>query len=432
MMANRRKLNKEDKGDVELLREPLLPLQDAQTAPSLTNGLSVPSTPPSRNGRMGSTPPPLSNFLKPPRSPLHQNSEDIYQPPPSAGSYRTNFESPPSPSGTAFPGSPLTSSFSPNGNSVGNGRLPSNLNGRPSHVRVPSAHRRAPSISFTPSPPVSRTTPYAQSPSTPTFSGGGLSSQQSRHGRIHSRNLSVFFPRPGGEQPSSIAEVDNDDEDNGGVQEVEVRSDGDPSRESAPRVARQRLGDGFKFGGQPASSSLIASSSLPIMGNTKRRGHHHKHSLSHNFFSFMEPGGAGPSAAPTSTPGSPWNPMSPFPSSPSISRHQLNVPDDDSDAVPLPQTLADPVVADPNYTPSVKDREKLVALTFFSFEFLVGACTWAAGQSRGSLACTGLGYWVVFDAFGVALSSAPVTQMLFKSSKGLNRPFGYVGLNDLL
>ncbi|KAG8687754.1 hypothetical protein FRC08_011790 [Ceratobasidium sp. 394] len=34
---------------------------------------------------------------------------------------------------------------------------------------------------------------------------------------------------------------------------------------------------------------------------------------------------------------------------------------------------------------------------------MVGAAMWVAGQRKGSLACTGLGYWVVFDAMGVAM-----------------------------
>lgn len=28
---------------------------------------------------------------------------------------------------------------------------------------------------------------------------------------------------------------------------------------------------------------------------------------------------------------------------------------------------------------------------------------WMSGQQSGSLGCTGLGYWVVFDALGVAI-----------------------------
>lgn len=425
-MTHRRKLSKEGDGDVVAPREPLSPLQDAPTTPPFTNGtngLSVPPTP-TRNGRIGSVPPPLPNLLKAPRSPLQQNSlDDAYQPPPSAGSYRTNFESPSSPSGLAFPPSPLSSSHSFGSTTSVNGRVTPNGHARTTstHVRAPStSHRRAPSISFTPSPPVARTA-YGQLPPTPTFPSG-LSSQQSRHGRIHSRNLSVFFPRPGGEQPSSIAE--DDDDENEGVQEVEFRETLDPS----PPNSRQ-LGSGFKFGGQPSSASLTASSSLPAISGTKRRGHHHKHSLSHNFFSFMEPNGVGPSTTPTPTPGSPWNSVSPFPTSPSVSRSVLSIPRDDLDAAPIPQALVDPVSADHYNAPSTKDQEKLVALAFFTFEFILGSWTWAAGQSRGSLACTGLGYWVVFDAFGVALSSAPLTQMLFKSSKGLNRPFGYVSNN---
>src|ERR1700729_423633 len=36
-------------------------------------------------------------------------------------------------------------------------------------------------------------------------------------------------------------------------------------------------------------------------------------------------------------------------------------------------------------------------------QFLLEAWLWVSGQQIGSLACTGLCYWVVFDAFGVGL-----------------------------
>ena len=66
-----------------------------------------------------------------------------------------------------------------------------------------------------------------------------------------------------------------------------------------------------------------SNSSASGMG-ASRRGHHHKHSLSHNFFSFLEPGTGGPQTSrseqelytqPTPNPMSPWNPISPFPKS---------------------------------------------------------------------------------------------------------------------
>ena len=39
-----------------------------------------------------------------------------------------------------------------------------------------------------------------------------------------------------------------------------------------------------------------------------------------------------------------------------------------------------------------------------AIQFILGAWLWVSGQQVGSILCTGLGYWVVFDLFGVALS----------------------------
>jgi hypothetical protein len=36
-------------------------------------------------------------------------------------------------------------------------------------------------------------------------------------------------------------------------------------------------------------------------------------------------------------------------------------------------------------------------------QFILGSWMWVVGQQVGSLSCTGVGYWVVFDSFGVGL-----------------------------
>lgn len=153
-----------------------------------------------------------------------------------------------------------------------------------------------------------------------------------RHSRIHSRNLSIFFPRPGTTTVHSIAED--------GAQEIEapvadipstsptlhsVYSMTTPSPSPTPPPPRSQLGRGFKFGGRPppsasstptnrsqdrlpsidltldssSASSDNQPSSVPMSKTntgathqtqtSSRRGHHHRHSLSHSFFSFMEP-----------------------------------------------------------------------------------------------------------------------------------------------
>jgi hypothetical protein len=144
--------------------------------------------------------------------------------------------------------------------------------------------------------------------------------------------------------------------------------------------------------------------------------HHHKHSLSHNFFSFMEPGAPnGPKVSQTypnlasPIPASPWGPITPFP-------HSTTAPAF-PDSATSPQTLLSPEVPRRARSPLHAPHEagqlgtyvrelppgSKRALVFGLAEFAVGAAMWVGGQRRGSLACTGLGYWVVFDAMGVGM-----------------------------
>jgi len=62
-------------------------------------------------------------------------------------------------------------------------------------------------------------------------------------------------------------------------------------------------------------------------------------------------------------------------------------------------------------------------------QFVLGAYLWVCGQQIGSLSCTGLGYWVVFDSFGVALGKV-VPPWLASGYNGLGdrlrRPYGCV------
>lgn len=190
-----------------------------------------------------------------------------------------------------------------------------------------------------------------------------------RHNRIHSRNLSVFFPRPGTLPHSSIAEDGADVE-----APMKLISQGPDSPE---------LRAGFTFGQRHSFSDHSAPnlSHSPLASRAARRGHHHKHSLSHNFFSFLEPGSqnvdsssSSPSAVePVATP------LSSFPAD-----------EQPSSTPPLPSLP-------PSSIPPL-------AVAASICEFLLGASLWVSGQQTGSLSCTGLGYWVIFDAFGVILS----------------------------
>ncbi|KAG6816229.1 hypothetical protein H0H93_008285 [Arthromyces matolae] len=310
-------------------------------------------------------------------------------------------------------------------------------------------------------------------PSQPTSLAPPGSSTK-RHTRLHSRNLSVFFPRPGSLPTASIAED--------GSQEVEMPQEAPvasipsaglsvdiPSRRSRASHSLGAgpptpLGVGFTFGARPPSSAASDSSSFDTATSTQktsRRGHHHKHSLSHSFFSFLEPGstgvhpplgaglpgsGAGAGAGgrqeeilhtqPTPMPLSPWAPMSGFPqsakmtgsSSGSFPPHTPVSENGFHNHQPFPEPderdmgFADHVHGHMHGPASghghghghdegrewqgdLKDQGPLM-IGVGVVQFILGAWLWVSGQQIGSLSVTGLGYWIVFDAFGVGLKGA--------------------------
>ncbi|KAF9445668.1 hypothetical protein P691DRAFT_805316 [Macrolepiota fuliginosa MF-IS2] len=236
--------------------------------------------------------------------------------------------------------------------------------------------------------------------------------QSRRHTRLHSRNLSIFFPRPGSLPTSSIAEDGSQELELG--HDIEAPTSSIPTANSSVQFPRSQsmsnghapptpLGVGFTFGGRPPASSTPTpptmggfSDSDPSSASTtkSRRGHHHKHSMSHSFFSFLEPGATGvrpngvpltsPAATeelhtqPTPIPVSPWTPTPALPTTPSASG-SLHEDGDGAEGLSMGPAIG--------------------ALG----QFLVGAWLWVCGQRIGSLSCTGIGYWVVFDAFGVGV-----------------------------
>lgn len=133
---------------------------------------------------------------------------------------------------------------------------------------------------------------------------------------------------------------------------------------------------GFTFGEQPPppDNSLPPLSHSSSGPRTSRRGHHHKHSMSHNFFSFLEPGHNPPSA-----------PVSVSPSRTVFPAHEG-------------------VSSAPSLPPPLVQSIQPFAVVASIGEFVLGASMWVSGQQTGSISCTGLGYWAVFDAFGIALS----------------------------
>jgi hypothetical protein len=88
-----------------------------------------------------------------------------------------------------------------------------------------------------------------------------------RHSRVHSRNLSVFFPRP--EQIGAP-----------GYQAPGSESPAGPSNGYAVDVpVAQTQGWGYKEGGR-AEPAAIGRDDAKTQANS-RRGHHHRHSMSH-------------------------------------------------------------------------------------------------------------------------------------------------------
>lgn len=229
--------------------------------------------------------------------------------------------------------------------------------------------------------------------------------QSRRHSRIHSRNLSIFFPRPGSLPPSTI------DED--GAQELEI---GNSEPVNIPRAEPTPLGVGFKFGSQPPASVSAQLSPLPppmqgsssSSGSRSRKGHHHKHSMSHNFFSFLEPGG---------------NNIAPSPTFTDDARSASIVPTSSSGWATGTKTAFEqpPVIHSPPPTSQIT----LGAVAISVGQFALGAWLWIAGQQTGSLSCAGLGYWVVFDSLGIAVGTLlpgylakPTMQKKFRRAYG--------------
>lgn len=229
-----------------------------------------------------------------------------------------------------------------------------------------------------------------------------------RHSRLHSRNLSIFFPRP----HATISENERP------VDEEAPPPSPDPMLIPASQSdgivalgsqAGQEFNPAFTFGGLPKSNS--EPNGIRTSGVTARRGHHHKHSLSHNFFSFLEPGRVQRleipnnqqdlQIAPTPTPISSWpsnsNTAKPFPFAEPIQRSDSESPASVTTSISSSQSGSITLESK-----NVSSTGRAATITA-SVQFALGALLWTRGQSIGSLACTGLGYWVVFDALGIAV-----------------------------
>ena len=306
---------------------------------------------------------------------------------------------------------PHTTSFGNRANLNGNGRtllnhsshsrtksLSTNSNDFSPPLRSPLSNSFSPRQSMFPPPPDSpslKTFAFPQSVSAPDMqrslsSGQPGTSRRHTHNRIHSRNLSVFFPRPG-TLPEQTIEEDS----------VEIPAPATTIRE---QPANDGLRAGFRFGGLPSTSDNSLTPSSSSGSRPSRRGHHHKHSMSHNFFSFLEPGSQRFDMVLSSGPPSASSTMTDFA---------------DSVAPPLVVPAA-PVV------PTVHP----FAVVSCAVEAILGGAVWVTGQQTGSLSCAGLGYWVVFDSFGVALSRVIPGYLARDSMQSRSRrTYGYFSLS---
>ncbi|KAI0672289.1 hypothetical protein C8Q78DRAFT_1026273 [Trametes maxima] len=454
---HRRKSSKDEDEDNVLL----FPTAQSPPAPApLSQGFALNGSTNAANGNGGlAVPPPRARVISTPSS--ISMSQSYPGQPASAGPYRTSFSSlspephppgsspaengirvlqhsalspmpaPQPPSGPPASAGPYRTSFAmprhPPLNGTPNGRHQAPAMRQ--SFSLPSSHSRARSISgpfspITPSPlstsfpanqlsvppahklASSSTAPELHQPgSSPPENGGGIKisqppAQSRRHSRIHSRNLSIYFPRPGSLPSTSIAEDGAQELDYG---EPLTRHDGVPIPSASPGPGQRTFREGFTFGGRPpsASSTTHPMASMTSSGSASRRGHHHKHSMSHNFFSFLEPGAESApgelQTQPTPVPMSPWAPISPFPSSTSLNGdksangHEVNGVASKTHA----KNAIGRIRAPPTTSP--------LAVAAAVAQFALGAWLWITGQQVGSLSCTGLGYWVVFDATGVAL-----------------------------
>lgn len=317
----------------------------------------------------------------------------------------------PSPLSMSFPSQDAHSSASNAVPFPSSATLPEFPQGRRAHVHARTNSYTQLSVNGSEQPP---------SPSTSTH--------PRRHSRLHSRNLSIFFPRPGSLPHSAIAED--------GAQEIIIESRNDasatngvPMPSASPTLSRpsKKLGEGFTFGGRPPPPTHDENGLVdeqPPLARASRRGHHHKHSLSHNFFSFLEPGSTSfgdLTSQPTPIPVSQWASTSSSslqPSGPSTVAFPRDSP---SPVSPRSESSTSP------FFDMRRDPLPMDAITASLGQFALGAWLWVTGQSVGSLASTGLGYWVVFDAIGVAVSKVLPTYLRRPTpNASIRRPFGCV------
>lgn len=214
-----------------------------------------------------------------------------------------------------------------------------------------------------------------------------------QHSRIHARNLSAFFPHPG-----------QTAEGYGGTFD-------DPfAKPFQPGVADT-----------PSPSALASNNVGRSAGETptkaqNRRGHHHRHSVSHDLFT-SSPAERLPSPTTTRTSQKGIEDQLPAPTATFRQRYGR---------LPLVLRLF-------LYTSFHVPLGTRALLLLAAAQIVAGAALWVQGQAGESLASTGLGYLVVFDGIG-AVSTVllerdggleAITQALgSQRNNSVRRPYG--------
>ncbi|OXG54445.1 hypothetical protein J010_00826 [Cryptococcus neoformans] len=219
------------------------------------------------------------------------------------------------------------------------------------------------------------------------------------HG-IHSRNLSLFFPQPGSTLPPKSTSP-------GLIPSPEFgETTLIPSSDSSNEKKVFGGAGNWSFGQARPEAGGSAGLLTPDVKRSKRRGHHHKHSLSHNFFSFLDPTQTNPALS----------------SNKSSARASPN-PDATPASVPMPRLPSSATIQTLSPLPSSKlDHYSRFLLSFAFLEFIIGAGLWIEGQMSGWRCLAGVGYLVVFDAMGVAVSMVGRKEGAGWSS--IRKPFG--------
>lgn len=273
--------------------------------------------------------------------------------------------------------------------------------------------------------------------------------QHSRHGslfdpfplpaagdeRMHARNLSAFFPEPGKQYTAEEVEVQKRHEaTRRRAQQQQKRASAAPVTHkpgsangwsftrSQGKKARQELASVVhddNAAGVAAQQPALMPPASPTPQLPNRRGYHHRHSLSHNFFSFMDPATTdeGVTASRLDTP----QPSS----SPFINGTQT--PRIDSTSFPiLPTPSVDRRASEATFFASLSSATCL-PLVLGIVEFGLGMALWVHGQKGSLLGLTGVGYLVVFDAIGLLLGVKD--EVMASGNGGLSSarlPFGCV------